>query len=147
MQTVILTLHILVCVALIGSIMLQRSEGGALGIGGGGPGGGLMSSQGAAGALVRTTMIFAAVFFATSLVLTTMANRGRDDRSEVERAAEREALETDGDALPDPLSGPLLGEEPAPLPDPSEADPLVDLPPADDGAAPDPLAPQDPPQP
>lgn len=89
MQNVILVIHILACIALTAVVLLQRSEGGALGIGGGGPGGGLMSGRGAAGALVRTTMIFAGVFFLTSLTLTTIAARG-DNRSEGERLLEQE---------------------------------------------------------
>ncbi|MAK61955.1 MAG: preprotein translocase subunit SecG [Ponticaulis sp.] len=77
MENVILVVHILACIGLIGVVLLQRSEGGGLGIGGGGGGGGggLMSGRGAASALTRTTMILAAVFFATSLVLTTIATR------------------------------------------------------------------------
>lgn len=90
MQNVILVIHILACIALTAVVLLQRSEGGALGIGGGGPGGGLMSGRGAAGALVRTTMIFAGVFFLTSLTLTTIAARG-DNRSEGERLLEQES--------------------------------------------------------
>ena len=75
MENVILVVHILTCIAMIGVVLLQRSEGGALGMGGGG-GGGLVSGRGAASVLTRTTMILAAVFFVTSLVLTTMATRG-----------------------------------------------------------------------
>jgi len=65
MENVILVVHILACIGLIGVVLLQRSEGGGLGIGGGGGGGGggLMSGRGAASALTRTTMILAAVFF------------------------------------------------------------------------------------
>lgn len=72
-------------------IMLQKSEGGALGIGGGG--GGLMTGRSAAGALVRVTMIFGGIFFITSLGLTTLANRTTDDRSALERAVTESAPE------------------------------------------------------
>ena len=51
-MTVILVVHILVSIVLVGVVLLQRSEGGALGVGGGGGGGGLMSGRGAAGALL-----------------------------------------------------------------------------------------------
>lgn len=104
MQNVILVVHILACIALTAVVLLQRSEGGALGIGGGGPGGGIMSGRGAAGALVRTTMIFAAVFFVTSLTLTTLAARDDDTRSAAERAGDATVQDgvsgiVDGDIL------------------------------------------------
>ena len=60
--------------ALIGVVLLQRSEGGGLGIGGGG---GFMSSRGSANLLTRTTAILAGCFFATSLVLSILAGWGR----------------------------------------------------------------------
>lgn len=112
MQNVILVIHIIACIIMTGVIMLQKSEGGALGIGGGG--GGLMTSRGAAGALVRTTMIVGGIFFVTSLGLTTLANRTQDDRSAVERVIETETSDvlTPRDLL-DP-STPLL-EEPVNL--------------------------------
>jgi preprotein translocase subunit SecG len=77
MQTVLLALHLLIALALIGVILLQRSEGGALGIGGGGGGGGnLFSSRGVGNALTRTTAFLAAAFFFTSIALTVLATRG-----------------------------------------------------------------------
>ena len=66
MITVLLLIHVMVAVALVGVILLQRSEGGALGIGGGG--GGFMTGRSAGNALTKTTAILAACFFATSLV-------------------------------------------------------------------------------
>ncbi len=65
MITVLLLIHVMVAVALVGVILLQRSEGGALGIGGGG--GGFMTGRSAGNALTKTTAILAACFFATSL--------------------------------------------------------------------------------
>ncbi|MEO0983894.1 MAG: preprotein translocase subunit SecG [Pseudomonadota bacterium] len=130
MQTVILVIHILICLAMIGVIMLQKSEGGALGIGGGGSGGGIMSGRGAAGALVRTTMIFAGVFFITSLALTRMANTGGDETAP-ESVLERGGLSgPSGDAL-DPLSGELFStddREAPPAGDPLEAAPSTTTP-------------------
>jgi preprotein translocase subunit SecG len=73
MQTVLLVLHLIVAVFLIAVVMLQRSEGGALGIGGGS--GNLFSSRGVANGLTRTTAILAACFFATSIALTMLSNR------------------------------------------------------------------------
>ncbi|WP_300378839.1 preprotein translocase subunit SecG [Henriciella sp.] len=91
-MTVILVIHILVSVVLVGVVLMQRSEGGALGVGGGGGGGGgLMSGRGAAGALVRTTIIFGAMFFVTSLVLTTITSRGSDGLTEIERQLDEES--------------------------------------------------------
>ncbi len=76
MTNVILVAHILVSIILVIVVLMQRSEGGALGIGGGGgAGGGLMSGRGVTGALVRTTIIFGAIFFVSSLTLTTLASR------------------------------------------------------------------------
>ena len=80
MVTVILTVHTLIVLALIGVVLLQRSEGGALGMGGGG-GGGFMTGRGAANALTRTTSVLAALFFATSLGLAIFA---AGDESDIE---------------------------------------------------------------
>jgi preprotein translocase subunit SecG len=66
--------------ALVGVILLQRSEGGGLGIGGG-SGGGLMSVRGTANLLTRVTAVLAACFMATSLILAIMAGAGSDSGS------------------------------------------------------------------
>jgi preprotein translocase subunit SecG len=69
MQTVIIVVHLFIVLALIGVVLLQRSEGG-LGLGGGGGGGGgFMTGRGQANALTRATAILAALFFLTSIVL------------------------------------------------------------------------------
>lgn len=76
MQTVILVIHLIIALALIGVVLLQRSEGGALGIGGGGGGGGnLFTARGVGNALTRTTAYLAVAFFVTSIALTLMATR------------------------------------------------------------------------
>jgi preprotein translocase subunit SecG len=72
MATVVLIIHLLVCICLIGLVLLQRSEGGALGMGGGG-GGALMSGRGAADALAKMTSVAGGFFLATSLVLTVLS--------------------------------------------------------------------------
>ncbi len=72
MSTVLLLIHIMVTLALVGVILLQRSEGGALGIGGGG---GFMTGRSAGNALTKTTAILAACFFATSLGLSLLASQ------------------------------------------------------------------------
>ncbi|MFN3400927.1 MAG: preprotein translocase subunit SecG [Ferrovibrio sp.] len=118
MQNVILVIHILACLAMIGLVLVQKSEGGGLGIGGG-SGNSLMSGRGAAGALVRTTMIFGGIFFITSLALTSIANRSADTRSGIERALEQTGPEN---TLNEPIdlfdpTAPLLNEAPIqPLP-------------------------------
>jgi preprotein translocase subunit SecG len=68
---VLLVIHIIACVALVIAVMLQRSEGGALGMGGGGTGG-IISGRGVANVLVRTTMGLAAVFFITSVLMARL---------------------------------------------------------------------------
>jgi preprotein translocase subunit SecG len=75
METVILVIHLVVALALIGVVMLQRSEGGALGIGGGGggSGGNLFTARGVGNALTRTTAWLAVAFFSTSIGLTVIA--------------------------------------------------------------------------
>jgi len=73
MINVILVIHLLIALFLIGLIMLQKSEGGALGIGGNG-GGGLFSARGVGNTLTRATAILAACFFATSIALTLLSN-------------------------------------------------------------------------
>ncbi len=77
MQTTILAIHLLLTISMIVVILIQRSEGGGLGIGGGNMGG-LMSARGTANLLTRATAILAACFFVTSLLLAIMATR--DDR-------------------------------------------------------------------
>ena len=72
MSTVLLLIHIMVALALVGVVLLQRSEGGALGIGGGG---GFMAGRSAGNALTKTTAILAVCFFATSLLLSILAGQ------------------------------------------------------------------------
>ncbi len=84
MQSVLLVVHLIIAVALIGAVMLQRSEGGALGMGGGGSGGGnLFSARGVGNALTRTTAILAACFFLTSISLTLLALHGNGQGSSI----------------------------------------------------------------
>ncbi|MCM2292831.1 preprotein translocase subunit SecG [Allorhizobium sp. BGMRC 0089] len=70
MQTVLIVVHLLIVIALVGVVLIQRSEGGGLGIGGGS---GFMSARGTANALTRMTAILAALFFATSLGLNVLS--------------------------------------------------------------------------
>jgi preprotein translocase subunit SecG len=70
MQTVLIVIHLMIVLALVGVVLIQRSEGGGLGIGGGS---GFMSARGTANALTRATAILAALFFVTSLGLGLLA--------------------------------------------------------------------------
>ena len=70
MQTVLIVIHLMIVLALVGVVLIQRSEGGGLGIGGGS---GFMSARGTANALTRTTAILATLFFVTSLGLAVWA--------------------------------------------------------------------------
>lgn len=73
MATVLLVIHLMISTALVGVVLLQKSEGGALGIGGGGGGGGFLTGRGTANLLTRTTAALAAAFFLTSISLTLLA--------------------------------------------------------------------------
>ena len=74
MQTVIIVIHLMIVAVLIGSVLLQKSEGGGLGMGGGA---GFMSSRGTANLLTRTTGTLAVGFFLTSLFLSWLASYNR----------------------------------------------------------------------
>src|SRR5690606_31383884 len=77
MMTLILVVHVLLALALTGVILVQRSEGGALGIGGGG---GFMSARGQANLLTRTTAVLAVLFFVTSIALALLSGGGNTTR-------------------------------------------------------------------
>ncbi len=70
MENVVLTIHLILALLLIGVVLLQRSEGGGLGMGGGG---GAISARGAATALGKITWVLAGAFIVTSITLTIMA--------------------------------------------------------------------------
>ena len=111
MTAFLLVVHLMIATALIGSVLLQRSEGGALGMGGGGGGGGLMSGRGAANVLTRTTSYLAVGFFLTSILLTVVSsNQG-----------------ITGSVITDeiPVEAPSLSPEPADVIPPQPAGPSV----------------------
>jgi preprotein translocase subunit SecG len=85
MQTVIILIHLMIVLAMVGLVLLQKSEGGGLGMGG--SGGGFLSSRGTSNVLTRTTAILAAMFFATSLFLSILASLDRKPRSILEGGA------------------------------------------------------------
>ena len=132
MLNVLLTIHMIACVALVIAVMLQRSEGGALGMSGGGTGG-LISGRGAASVLVRVTMGLAAVFFVTSITMTRLNNDSASQGSILEQQVDElgnpfDSLTTppaSGTATtPDPLGGTTTTPAPA-SPAPAAPDPLA----------------------
>ena len=78
MQTVIIVIHLMIVATLIATVLLQKSEGGGLGMGGGA---GFMSSRGTANLLTRTTAVLAFLFFATSMGLNWLASYDRKPSS------------------------------------------------------------------
>ena len=72
---IILVVNVFVCVALVAIVLLQRSEGGALGMGGGGGAGGFMTARGAGDLLTRTTWILAFIFFLLSITETVLTGK------------------------------------------------------------------------
>lgn len=114
MTAVLLIVHLIIALALVALVLLQRSEGGALGIGGGGGGGNLFSSRGVGNVLTRATAFLAAVFFATSIMLTILAQRGSAPVSPFDTVEQPAGVQGEGtpageggDALPQlpPMSG------------------------------------------
>lgn len=87
MEHVFLVIHLMLALAIVGLVLLQRSEGGGLGIGGGGMGG-LATPKAAANALTKATAFCAACFFGTSLILGIMANSGGGSGTILDRVGE-----------------------------------------------------------
>lgn len=105
MQTVLIVIHLMVVLALVGVVLLQRSEGGGLGIGGGS---GFMTARGAANALTRATAILAVAFFATSLSLSLLARYGERPTDILDRmpaATGQQTPATGGAGVLDQLGG------------------------------------------
>jgi preprotein translocase subunit SecG len=82
MITLLTVLHVLVTLTLIGVVLIQRSEGGGLGIGSSQGMGSFMSGRGTANLLTRTTAVLAAVFMILSLALAVL-NRGTAGRHDI----------------------------------------------------------------
>jgi preprotein translocase subunit SecG len=118
METVIIVIHLMVVLALVGVVLLQRSEGGGLGIGGGS---GFMTARGAANALTRATAILAAAFFATSLGLSLLARYGAQPLDILDRQAP--AGQSQG--VLDQLGGSAVPAAPAANPPADAAAPAV----------------------
>jgi preprotein translocase subunit SecG len=103
MATALLVLHLMIATALVGVVLLQRSEGGALGMGGGGAGG-FLTGRGTANLLTRTTAALAAAFFTTSILLTLLAQSSAPSGSILDKVTQPAA----------PSSTPAPGQPAAP---------------------------------
>jgi preprotein translocase subunit SecG len=106
MTTILLIIHLLIALSLVGVILLQRSEGGALGMGGGGFGG-LMSGRASANLLTRTTAFLATGFIATSLLLAIAASYSRAPSSILDRPTASEPAPAPEPATPAEPSAPV----------------------------------------
>ena len=121
MQTVIIVVHLMIVSVLIGAVLLQKSEGGGLGMGGGA---GFMSSRGTANLLTRTTGILAGLFFLTSLALAWIAGADRKPTSILGTPATQSQPAGGASPIAPPTSGGVLdtlkkvdeqqGQQPAP---------------------------------
>src|SRR5580698_7848652 len=117
MTTVILVVHLMVAVSLVAVILLQKSEGGALGLGGGGMSG-FMTGRSTANLLTRTTAILAVAFFATSVLLVVLSQRTGESRSLIDQGPPPSTQETP--------SGPVAPATPAaPATPPGPSAPLA----------------------
>ena len=102
MENVVLIIHLLLAISLIGVVLLQRSEGGGLGMGGGG---GAISGRPAATALGKVTWILAAAFITTSITLTIIAAKNSAGSSVLDRITDAPAVKEVDPALSDTGEG------------------------------------------
>lgn len=110
-MVIILVIHLLIAIALVGAILLQKKEGGLGGLGGGGSGGmgGMMSGRAKSDLLSRTTGILAGAFFVTSLALAIIGSRGAQQGPLVPAAAPSvEAPAESAPAEPAPQTTPTV---------------------------------------
>ena len=105
MIQVILVVHLILAISLVGVVLLQRSEGGALGMGGGSTMGGMMTTRGTASLLTRATAVLAACFIATSLTLAILSSSDREPTSILDRPGTSLPVPT---APVPPTSGPSV---------------------------------------
>ena len=105
MQTVAIVIHLMIVATLIATVLLQKSEGGGLGVGGGA---GFMSSRGTANLLTRTTAVLAFGFFLTSLFLSWYASYDRKPSSIVGAPASQSQPAGGAAPVAPPTSGGIL---------------------------------------
>ncbi|MEE8445910.1 MAG: preprotein translocase subunit SecG [Alphaproteobacteria bacterium] len=99
MQEVVLLIHLFLGLSLVIVVLLQRSEGGALGIGGGSMGG-LVSVRGSANLLTRATGVLAACFISTSILLAILAGNAQPKRSIIDAPATSAPAQPLGPTVP-----------------------------------------------
>ncbi len=87
MIEIILVFHLIIAISMVISVLLQRSEGGALGMGGGGTMGGLMTTRGSANLLTRATAVLAAIFMCTSILLAILSGANQTTTSIMDQPA------------------------------------------------------------
>lgn len=138
MQTVLIVIHLLIVLALVGVVLVQRSEGGGLGIGGGS---GLMTARGAANVLTRATAILATGFFITSLALGILSRYSETPTDILNRIPTTTGSQPAGQQPPS--SGGVLNQ----LGGASSTAPATPAAPAPESTAPVPTAPVTPAQP
>lgn len=130
MQTILLVIYLMVVVALIGIVLVQRSEGGGLGIGGGS---GFMSARGAANALTRTTAILATLFFVLALAMGILSRYETQPTDILDRIPGTTGT---GNGVLDSLGGEATPSTEQPAPAAPAAPATNDGVPTDSGAAP-----------
>ena len=123
---VLLAIVILVCIALVGVILLQRSEGGALGMSGGGPGN-FMTARGTGDLLTQTTQVLAGVFFVLCLLMTLLS--GHNHQASVVNRLKINGVDPSTLARPQTPAGP--SNAPVGLPAPTAAPAPLPAAPAD----------------
>jgi preprotein translocase subunit SecG len=128
MEIVLRIFQVFLAIGLIGVVLLQRSEGGGLGIGSSGGMGSFMSVRGTANFLTRVTGILAALFMATCLALTLMAKPAQAPRSIFDAPAPAGAP-APAPVVPEPASPPPAADAPA-TPPPATAAPAPTVAPA-----------------
>ena len=140
LQTILLVIQILVAVALTAVVLLQRSEGGALGMGGGPTG--FMTARGAGDLLTRTTWILFTLFLVLCVALTLLAGRDRASSSVVDRV-DIDALDPGALSAPPATNTAPAESSPEPLtaPTPTIQTPVLPTLPSTDTQAPAPAAP------
>jgi len=104
MEKFVIVVHLMIVLAMIGFVLLQKSEGGGLG-GGGSSGGGFLSSRGTANVLTRTTAYLAAAFFGTSLILSILAGYHRNPGTILQPTAGAPGVPSPSGAPATPLGG------------------------------------------
>jgi preprotein translocase subunit SecG len=105
MQTVVIVVHLMIVATLIATVLLQKSEGGGLGVGGGA---GFMSSRGTANLLTRTTAVLAVGFFLTSLLLSWLASYDRKPSSILDTNPASQSQPAGATPVAPPTSGGIL---------------------------------------